>query len=127
MGNQDGVKPVCAEKFENIVQDIEELKTQHRTDINEIHERHDKSFDWIHDIKEAIVKLTLIQENQQKSIDSNSHALSKQTDTQNKILQRILDNQQSKGVMSTKKVVAIAGIMSTLIATIGTIVVAMLS
>lgn len=118
----DEIKPICLVKFESLEEDIKELKNNH-----------DKSFDWIQDIKEAIVKLTTIQENQQKMIDATQVALKNNTETQNEILEKILEFQKvlvesskNKEQMSTKKLMAIVGVISTLITVIGNIIIEIL-
>lgn len=122
----------CKVRFEHLEAALQEAKSSTV-----------KSIDVMQDIREAIVKLTLIQENQQVSITNQQdalrdqqQALQDQADAQNKMLEQLMalekerstreasfyKNNITKNEMSTKKVIAITGVISTLITSIGAII-----
>lgn len=106
-------------------------------DIRDIEGRHDKSFDWLQDIKEAVLTLTIIQENQQTTLANQQETLKDQTVAQNKILSELLEfeKKREKALMkqaegsrelSAKKIIAISTIVSATITAVATIIVALI-
>lgn len=124
---EDKMKESCNFRFNSLEGDIKELKSNH-----------DKSLEWIQDVKEAIVRLSLIQKNQQTAIDNQQNVLKKQTVAQNKILSELLEfekkreetlqgqNKNRKDI-SAKKIVAISTIISATITAIAGVIAAILT
>ena len=124
-------------RFNNLEEDVEELK-----------DNYCKAFDAIVDIREAIVRLTVIQENQQKVIEQERETLTQTIKSQNEniahqneILEKsmraqtqmleniLLHNSEvektkhtSTNELSGKKLVAITSIISTIVTAAGAII-----
>ena len=131
MTEQHLVDDACKYRFENIEKALEELKSSNS-----------KSSDWIVDMREIIVKLTVIQEqqqkaleNQQESLEEQQQALADQANAQNKVLRELMElekarqrreeaylsDKANRKDLSTKKIVALTTIVSALISVIGNV------
>lgn len=106
-------------QFTYLTKQVEDLKTDYN--------RSDK---WIREIKEAIIKLTMIQEAQQEAIIAIKDSSLKQIESQNKFLEQLVKDakfDKETREMSMKRITIVAGIISTIVAAIGTIVVALIT
>lgn len=131
---QHTVNEACKVRFEVLDSAIQEIKS------NNI-----KSSDWIQDMRDVIVRLTIIQEQQQKSLENQQQsledqqkALQDQADAQNLMIKEMMELEKArqsreealirdnanKKELSTKKVVGITTVVSTLITVIGSTLVA---
>lgn len=126
------VSEACKYRFENLEKALEELKSSSS-----------KSSDWIVDMREIIVKLTVIQEqqqksleNQQRSLEDQQQALQDQADAQNKMLRELMELEKArqsreetylnenanKKELSAKKIIALTTIVAAIISAIGNII-----